>query len=229
MESFARKRRELLPLLEENLSGEWAPEYLEYNEELNNTYVTVTPAMTSKTSPIVTVPKDSQDIVLEYYTDSEEPKFTVETLPLNPPPLNPIGGALPPPNMIQGRDLMDLVNEFWTDDDDETDQTSKRSVGSTASSATTPRASSTSTSTSTTSTTTSTTTSGKQVTYPVVETSKPMVTIVIPDVRRIEPPKYAELPGQPRKSRTKSRARRGWYGFLTKLRIIYFAPFLINL
>ena len=225
MEGRNRKRRELLPLLEENLSGVWAPDYLEYNEELNNTYVTITPEMTSKTAPIVTVPKDSPDIVLEYYNDSEKPEFSKETLPLNPPvPLNPIGGSLSPPNKIQGRDFMDLVNGFWTDNDEKAQPPNKPASSSTTTLDTTPHASPTSTSTSTTSTSTSTTTSSVQGTSRGLESSTPLVTVVVPDVRRIEPPKYAELPGQPLKSRTKSRTRRGWYGFLTKLGFLGLSP-----
>ena len=223
-ESPKRKRRELLPLPEENMSGTNFLEYLEYDGELNNTYVTVTPIETEKTAPIITVPKDNPDIVLEYYDDIEKPNFNSEVLPLNPPPLNPIGGSLPPlDGGIQGRDFMNRFNNFWTDNDenDQVDATDKAEATQaphqpSPTSLSTPKVTSTSTSTTTTPPTEGETTRRLTV------TSKP--TPLMPDIRRIEPPKYAELPGQPGKSRSKSRTRRGWYGFLTKLGFLGLSP-----
>ena len=206
-ESPKRRKRDLQPLLDQNIVGrsEWGPDYLEYDEYLNNTYVTVTSPTTHRTAPLTTISVNDPDRIKLYYDDIENPEFDGETLPLSPPHERvrlTHGGSLSPiNNTTHGRNIMERFNDFWK----ETRSTKPSSTTSTTSTSTT-----------------STSSTMKPTLKSVTELSKALT--VIPEVRQIEAPKYAELPGQPRKSRAKSRMRRGWYGFLTKLGFLGLSP-----
>ena len=215
-----RKRRELLPLVpaegsweklvSPDASGDWDTEFPDDEDFMSNEYETS--SQTTRTRSLDTY-EPPEDI---------DPVFEDETLPLAPPiashttalPMAPIGGSLP----TERPDIWGKINNFWTDNKEtEAKRITPRIITPTPqiTTSTTPKQQISHSFAEPTMTPTIAQTLNSQRPTIIKQTLAP---------REINPPKYLESAGQPRKSRAKSRTRRGWFSFISKLGFLGLSP-----
>ena len=168
-----------------------------------------------------TSPPTTRTMALDTYAPPEEDENS-ELLPLAPPtkvPLNPIGVPLEPPPM----NLWGKVNSFWTDEKDSPEPITSTPNPTQRASTTETEASPTPHATLQKPVTDQQTTVEYLLEQTINSTPPPKLQSSI-EGRELQPPKFAEEASQPHKTRAKSRSKRGWYGFLTKLGFLGLSP-----